>query len=100
VRTAIVTVKTLVQGAEQLSDALLSLMRARVIGMGEGNALASALRDGANRLSTNGPGPLRSALHAFISRMETLPRSAMFTEQRAATLIATANRMLASLGRS
>ncbi|HYW31456.1 MAG TPA: DNA/RNA non-specific endonuclease [Gemmatimonas sp.] len=84
----------------ELSDALLSLARVRVMDKTEADGLAKALHLGLNDLDGKGPTALRAALQTFIDRVGKLPRSAMFTDAHANSWIATANGLLLRLQRA
>jgi hypothetical protein len=63
---------------------------------GEANALATGLSNASSNMSANGTGPLKEMLDAFISRMQSLPRTDRFTDADANALIALARRIRAS----
>lgn len=93
--TATVVVRTVAEGVDQLVGALFNLVRSRAMARGEATMLAATLNH-AQVNSGNGRGPLVSMLDAFITRIQSLPRTDRFSDADANALVALARRIRAS----
>ena len=95
--TVSVTVLSLQQATEQISQTVEDLVSGGTLNNGEGNSLDSSLDAAVRSMDRGNANAARNQLRAFINKVEAMEQSGRLTPQQAGDLTAATNALIAKL---